>query len=186
MVRRESTIEGLPNNLLSRLALSLRRRAAAAAPAPARVATPARRRRDSRAASSPPAAARAMAALQRGLNSLINERDARTGLPRYPILRYMSGEQDADDAPAPQTPTTPAPATPSTPQSYGDALALNAFMSEFVALLRKGFGVIRRDGRGRGAVYVLSLSPDCRELRWAPRRPGSVSHASAVLAPASL
>ena len=85
----------------------------------------------------------------------INSKDGSSALPRYPILRYALGDSfptqslknlgffvgDANMSELSILNTKPACAAP---QSYEDAIALTAFVGEFVAMLQRGFKVFSR------------------------------------------
>ena len=100
--------------------------------------------------------------------SVVDTLDERTGLPKYPILRYVS---DGADAPPPpnyvrEQPMGFAPVREDTeelPKSYEDAVAMTEFVCEFVDLLTKrGLRV-----RHAGASCILRLSRTCRDVSFA-------------------
>jgi len=100
--------------------------------------------------------------------SVVDTLDERTGLPKYPILRYVS---DGADAPPPpnyvrEQPMGFAPVREETeelPKSYEDAVAMTEFVCEFVDLLTKrGLRV-----RFCGASCILRLSRSCRDVAFA-------------------
>ena len=100
--------------------------------------------------------------------SVVDTLDERTGLPKYPILRYVS---DGADAPPPpnyirEQPMGFAPVREDTeelPKSYEDAVAMTEFVCEFVDLLTKrGLRV-----RHSGASCILRLSRSCRDVAFA-------------------
>ena len=101
--------------------------------------------------------------------SVVDTLDERTGLPKYPILRYVS---DGADAPPPpnyirEQPMGFAPVRENDddllPKSYEDAVAMTEFVCEFVDLLTKrGLRV-----RFCGASCILRLSRSCRDVSFA-------------------
>ena len=103
---------------------------------------------------------------QQAWRSVVDTLDERTGLPKYPILRYVS---DGADAPPPpnyvrEQPMGFAPVRENDdeqlPKSYEDAVAMTEFVCEFVDLLTKrGLRV-----RFCGAACILRLSRSCRDV----------------------
>lgn len=86
----------------------------------------------------------------------VDERDGEE-IPKYPILRYMVLGAEAEETEGHQT--------------YDDALALNAFVSEFVAMLQAGFKLVKHMPRQPSKLYVLTLSADCAVLSWTMLKP---------------
>lgn len=86
----------------------------------------------------------------------VDERDPEE-IPKYPILRYMVLGAQAEETDGHQT--------------YDDALALNAFVSEFVAMLQAGFKLVKHMPRQPSKLYVLTLSADCAVLSWTMLKP---------------
>ncbi|KAJ1463373.1 hypothetical protein M885DRAFT_503396 [Pelagophyceae sp. CCMP2097] len=114
--------------------------------------------------------------LQRTLRYFTQVQDADGGIPKYPILRYLVvGDGDAEKQSTSSDNETQrrleeAPAVASAnaaePQSYNDALALNGFVTEFVAMLSKGFRVVKHEANSPSKAHILQLSSDCRAISW--------------------
>lgn len=100
--------------------------------------------------------------------SVVDSLDECTGLPKYPILRYVSDGAEAPPPLAyiPETPVGFAPVSSSVddapPRSYEDAVAMTEFVCEFVDLLSKKGLRVRHCDRAR----VLRLWRNCRDVSW--------------------
>lgn len=80
-------------------------------------------------------------------------------LPKYPIARYMVlGAEDSDERYGQR-------------QSYEDALALSAFVSDFIRMLQAGFRVVKHVQRKPARLHTIVLSSDCAILSWTPTKP---------------
>ena len=106
---------------------------------------------------------------QQAWRSVVDTLDERTGLPKYPILRYVS---DGADAPPPpnyirEQPMGFAPVREnddeSLPKSYEDAVAMTEFVCEFVDLLTKRGLRVRYSEKS----CILRLSRSCRDVSFA-------------------